>query len=110
MTASRPTQDELEKPAKGYQFQELSNKLDEFMTRTTESQSEIKQMIAAQNNTYPTRTEIALEFEKRDNKIADLQKTLKTYNRVVWAAWSAIIPIVVAIVWNVIVNNARIDR
>lgn len=106
MTASRQTQDESEKPAKVWQIQEVSNKVDSL----TESLAEVKQMIAAQNNTYPTRTELALELEKRDNRIKSLETKQNTINKVVWSAWSAIIPIIVAIAWNIVVNNARIEQ
>lgn len=97
------TVEELEKPAKVWQIAELSDKIDALVL----SQSEIKTMIAAQNTTYQTRTEIALEFEKRDNKIAELKRNLGTYNRVMWIVVSTLIPVVVMIVWQLIVNNAK---
>lgn len=105
MAESRHAQDELEKPAKGYQLLEVSNKVDSL----AESLAEVKQMIAAQNTTYMSRTEIALEFEKRDNKISELRKNLGTYNKVVWAVVSALIPVIALIIWNVVVNNARVN-
>ena len=94
--------EESEKPAKVWQMQELSNKIDAL----SQSQSEIKTMIAAQNATYPTKTELALELEKRDNKIAELKKNLAAYNKVVWLIASTLIPVVALIIWQLIVNNA----
>lgn len=106
MTSSRQTQDESEKPAKVWQVQEVSSKVDTL----TESMAEVKGMIAAQNATYMSRTEIALEFEKRDNKIISLQSRQNTASKVMWSVWSALIPIIIAIGWNVVVNNSKINH
>lgn len=105
---------EKEQPAKQWQIAEVATKIDANQAASLErhkaieqSISEVKQMIAAQNQTYPTRTELALELEKRDNRIADIKKTLTNYSKVVWIIVSTLIPIVVMIVWNIIVNNAK---
>ncbi|MGW5074082.1 hypothetical protein [Rhodococcus sp. NPDC004095] len=105
MTAPRQTQVESEKPAKVWQVQEVSNKVDTL----SEAVAEVKGMIAAQNATYMSRTEIALEFEKRDNKIISLQAKQNTASKVMWSVWSALIPIILAVIWSVIVNNAKVE-
>ena len=73
------TIEEQEKPAKVWQINDLSEKIDTLI----KAQDDIKQLIKDQSTTYPTKTELALELEKRDNKIAKLRKNLNTYNKVV---------------------------
>jgi hypothetical protein len=97
------TIEEQEKPAKVWQINDLSEKIDALI----ETQKEIKQLIRDQSNTYPTKTELALELEKRDNKITALQKNIATYNKVVWLVVSTLIPVVVIIVWQLVVNSAK---
>ena len=97
------TIEEQEKPAKVWQINDLSEKIDALI----ETQKEIKQLIRDQSNTYPTKTELALELEKRDNKITALQKNIATYNKVVWLVVSTLIPVVVIIIWQLVVNSAK---
>lgn len=96
-------QDENEKPAKVYQVNALNEKIDSVM----KSQDEMKTLILSQNQTYPTRTELALELEKRDNKIDSIKKTLANYSRVVWTLVSAFIPMLAVTVWQLLINTAR---
>ena len=98
------TIEEQEKPAKVWQINDLSDKIDALIR----SQGEIKQLIKDQSTTYPTKTELALELEKRDNKIAELRKNLNTYNKVVWLIVSTLIPVVVLIIWQLVVNSAKV--
>ena len=98
------TIEEQEKPAKVWQINDLSDKIDALIR----SQGEIKQLIKDQSTTYPTKTELALELEKRDNKIVELRKNLNTYNKVVWLIVSTLIPVVVLIVWQLVLNSARV--
>ena len=97
------TIEEQEKPAKVWQINDLSEKIDTLI----KAQDDIKQLIKDQSTTYPTKTELALELEKRDNKIAELRKNLNTYNKVVWLIVSTLIPVVVLIVWQLVVNSAK---
>lgn len=101
---SKSNVEEREKPAKVWQLDELNSKIDALVT----SQEEIKQLIKDQSSTYPTKTELALELEKRDNKILELQKTLKTYSKVIWIIVGTVVPMVVATVWQLIVNSGRL--
>lgn len=96
--------EENEKPAKVWQVNQLGEKVDALIT----SIEETKQLIKDQSSTYPTKTELALELEKRDNKILELQKTLKTYSRVIWIIVGTVVPMVVATVWQLIVNSGRL--
>ena len=95
------SQDENEKTAKVYQINSLADKIDAL----SRSQEDLKALIIAQGQTYPTRTELALELEKRDNKIADLKKTIATYSRVVWIVASAVIPTIALSLWQLIINE-----
>ena len=111
------SQTESEKTAKVYQVAELSNKLDNQMTQSLERHKaleqsilEIKQMISAQNNTYPTRTEMALELEKRDNKIETQGGTIKNFVKVLWILAGTMIPMVALAIWQLIVNNAALNK
>lgn len=97
------TIEEQEKPAKVWQINDLSEKIDTLI----KAQDDIKQLIKDQSTTYPTKTELALELEKRDNKIAELRKNLNTYNKVVWLIVSTLIPVVVLIIWQLVVNSAK---
>ena len=98
------TIEEQEKPAKVWQINDLSAKIDTLI----KAQDDIKQLIKDQSTTYPTKTELALELEKRDNKIAELRKNLNTYNKVVWLIVSTLIPVVVLITWQLVVNSAKV--
>jgi len=98
------TIEEQEKPAKVWQINDLSEKIDTLI----KAQDDIKQLIKDQSTTYPTKTELALELEKRDNKIAELRKNLNTYNKVVWLIVSTLIPVVVLITWQLVVNSAKV--
>lgn len=98
------TIEEQEKPAKVWQINDLSEKIDTLI----KAQDDIKQLIKDQSTTYPTKTELALELEKRDNKIAELRKNLNTYNKVVWLIVSTLIPVVVLIIWQLVVNSAKV--
>lgn len=98
------TIEEQEKPAKVWQINDLSAKIDTLI----KAQDDIKQLIKDQSTTYPTKTELALELEKRDNKIAELRKNLNTYNKVVWLIVSTLIPVVVLIIWQLVVNPAKV--
>ena len=98
------TIEEQEKPAKVWQINDLSEKIDTLI----KAQDDIKQLIKDQSTTYPTKTELALELEKRDNKIAELRKNLNTYNKVVWLIVSTLIPVVVLITWQLVVNAAKV--
>ena len=98
------TIEESEKPAKVWQINDLSEKIDTLI----KAQDDIKQLIKDQSTTYPTKTELALELEKRDNKIAELRKNLNTYNKVVWLIVSTLIPVVVLITWQLVVNSAKV--
>lgn len=95
------SQDENEKTAKVYQINSLADKIDAL----SRSQEDLKALIIAQGQTYPTRTELALELEKRDNKIADLKKTIATYSRVVWIVVSTVIPTIALSLWQLIINE-----
>ena len=95
------SQNENERTAKVYQINSLADKIDAL----SRSQEDLKALIIAQGQTYPTRTELALELEKRDNKIADLKKTIATYSRVVWIVVSAVIPTVALSLWQLIINE-----
>ena len=95
------SQDENEKTAKVYQINSLADKIDAL----SRSQEDLKALIIAQGQTYPTRTELALELEKRDSKIADLKKTIATYSRVVWIVVSAAIPTIALSLWQLIINE-----
>lgn len=97
------TIEEQEKPAKVWQINDLSAKFDTLI----KVQDDIKDLIKDQSVTYPTKTELALELEKRDNKIIALQKNIATYNKVVWLVVSTLIPVVVIIVWQLVVNSAK---
>lgn len=99
MTAS---QDENEKPAKVYQINALEAKIDGVQA----TQQELKTLILNQSQTYPTKTELALELEKRDNEIKSIKKSLANYNRVVWTLVSAFIPMLAVTVWQLIINSA----
>ena len=98
------TIEEQEKPAKVWQINDLSEKIDTLI----KAQDDIKQLIKDQSTTYPTKTELALELEKRDNKIAEIRKNLNTYNKVVWLIVSTLIPVVVLITWQLVVNSAKV--
>ena len=98
------TIEEQEKPAKVWQINDLSEKIDTLI----KAQDDIKQLIKDQSTTYPTKTELALELEKRDNKIAELRKNLNAYNKVVWLIVSTLIPVVVLITWQLVVNSAKV--
>ncbi len=98
------TIEEQEKPAKVWQINDLSEKIDTLI----KAQDDIKQLIKDQSTTYPTKTELALELEKRDNKTAELRKNLNTYNKVVWLIVSTLIPVVVLITWQLVVNSAKV--
>lgn len=98
------TIEEQEKPAKVWQINDLSEKIDTLI----KAQDDIKQLIKDQSTTYPTKIELALELEKRDNKIAELRKNLNTYNKVVWLIVSTLIPVVVLITWQLVVNSAKV--
>ena len=98
------TIEEQEKPAKVWQINDLSEKIDTLI----KAQDDIKKLIKDQSTTYPTKTELALELEKRDNKIAELRKNLNTYNKVVWLIVSTLIPVVVLITWQLVVNSAKV--
>ena len=98
------TIEEQEKPAKVWQINDLSEKIDTLI----KAQDDIKQLIKDQSTTYPTKTELALELEKRDNKIAELRKNLNAYNKVVWLIVSTLIPVVVLIIWQLVVNSAKV--
>ena len=98
------TIEEQEKPAKVWQINDLSAKIDTLI----KAQDDIKKLIKDQSTTYPTKTELALELEKRDNKIAELRKNLNTYNKVVWLIVSTLIPVVVLITWQLVVNAAKV--
>lgn len=95
------SQNENEKTAKVYQINSLADKIDAL----SRSQEDLKALIIAQGQTYPTRTELALELEKRDNKIADLKKTIATYSRVVWIVVSAVIPTIALSLLQLIINE-----
>ncbi|NED69195.1 hypothetical protein G3I15_50580, partial [Streptomyces sp. SID10244] len=73
------SQDENEKPAKVYQINALEAKIDVV----ARGQEELKTLILNQSQTYPTKTELALELEKRDNEIKSVKNTLSNYSRVV---------------------------
>ena len=98
------TIEESEKPAKVWQVTDLADKIDSIVT----TQKEIKQLIKDQSANFPTRIELALALEKRDNKIAELRKNLNTYNKVVWLIVSTLIPVVVLIIWQLVVNSAKV--
>ena len=95
------SQNENERTAKVYQINSLADKIDAL----SRSQEDLKALIIAQGQTYPTRTELALELEKRDNKIADLKKTIATYSRAVWIVVSAVIPTIALSLWKLIINE-----
>ena len=95
------SQNENEKTAKVYQINSLADKIDAL----SRSQEDLKALIIAQGQTYPTRTELALELEKRDNKIADLKKTIAAYSRVVWIVVSAVIPTIALSLLQLIINE-----
>lgn len=97
------TVEELEKPAKVWQINDLAEKIDSVVR----TQDEIKKLIRDQASVHPTKTELALELEKRDNNISGLRKNLNTYNKVVWLVVSTLIPVVVLIIWQLVVNSAR---
>lgn len=97
------SQDENEKPAKVYQFNALAEKIDNVVR----TQEELKTLIVNQSQTYPTRTELRLELQKRDSKIEALQKTLGNYSRVVWTLVTAFIPMLAISLWQLIVNSAK---
>ncbi|EON33736.1 hypothetical protein GTC6_05197 [Gordonia terrae C-6] len=97
------SQNENEKPAKVYQINALNDKIDAVI----KSQEETKTLILNQSQTYPTRTELALELEKRDNQIDQLKKTLGNYSRVVWILVSAFIPMLGLSLWQLIINAAK---
>ncbi|NIL77103.1 hypothetical protein [Rhodococcus sp. B10] len=107
-------QDELLQPVNGYQLQAVSEKIDNL----SKSQDELKTLIVAQSQTYPTKTELDLQLEKRDNRIQtveqdlssrikSLEKTLANYAKVVWTMGSAFVPIVALTIWQLIVNSAK---
>ena len=95
------SQDENERTAKVYQINSLADKIDAL----SRSQDDLKTLIIAQGQTYPTRTELELELEKRDNKITDLKKTIATYSRVVWIVVSAVVPTIALSLWQLIINE-----
>lgn len=102
MTA-KGTQDELLKPVNGYQLQAMSEKID----YVSKSQDELKTLILAQNQTYPTRTELDLKLEKRDNRIKSTEKTLSNYSKVVWTLVTAFVPMLALSIWQLIINAAK---
>ena len=60
MTTSSKNIEQSEVPAKVWQIEALAEKIDGL----SKSQDELKQLIIAQTNTYPTKTELALERMK----------------------------------------------
>ncbi|MBB1037410.1 hypothetical protein [Dietzia natronolimnaea] len=100
---TRSSQDESEKPAKVYQINSLVDKIDNVVR----TQEELKTLIVNQSNTYPTRTELQLELQKRDSRISAQQKTLSNYSRVVWTLVTAVIPMLAISLWQLIVNSAK---
>lgn len=100
---SKATQDESEKTAKVYQINALSDRLDIVI----QAQEDLKNLILNQNQTYPTKTELALELEKRDNRIESLEKTVGNYSRVVWTLVTAFVPMLALSIWQLIVNSAK---
>lgn len=103
MAVDKQSQDENEKPAKVWQINALSDKID----MSLRSQDELKSLILAQSQTYPTKTELDLQLEKRDNRIKSLEKTLANYGKVVWTMGSAFVPIVALTIWQLIINSAK---
>lgn len=97
------SQDENEKPAKVYQINALNDKIDAVI----KSQEETKTLILNQSQTYPTKTELALELEKRDNQIEQIKKTLANYSRIVWTLGTAFVPMVAVTVWQLFINAAK---
>lgn len=97
---SSPTKDELLQPVNGYQLQAVSEKIDGL----TASQAELKTLLLANSATYPTRTELALELEKRDARILALTRTLANYGRVVWSLVSAVVPMIAIGIWQLMIN------
>lgn len=100
---SKSTQDESEKTAKVYQINALSDRVDIVI----QAQEDLKNLILNQNQTYPTKTELALELEKRDNRIESLERTVGNYSRVVWTLVTAFVPMLALSVWQLIVNAAK---
>ena len=105
MTTSSKNIEQSEVPAKVWQIEALAEKIDGL----SKSQDELKQLIIAQTNTYPTKTELALELEKRDNRIKSLEKTMTNYARVIWTIVSAVIPTVALSIWQLIINAGRLQ-
>lgn len=91
------SQEDQEKPAKVWQIVALSEKLDS-----------LADLIKAQSGTYPTKTEVELKFEKRDNEIKNIKRTLANYTRIVWIVVSAVVPTIALSVWQLIINSARL--
>ena len=103
--ASSKNIEQSEVPAKVWQIEALAEKIDGL----SKSQDELKQLIIAQTNTYPTKTELALELEKRDNRIKSLEKTMANYAKVIWTVVSAVIPTVALSIWQLIINAGRLQ-
>jgi len=94
--AESKRQAESEAPAKVWQVDALAQKIDT-----------IEALIRSQNTTYPTRTELKLELQKRDSRIADISKTLKNYNRIVWLFGVAVVGLVANLIQTFLQNLGR---
>lgn len=93
--------EESERPAKVWQFKELSDKID----IVSSSQMELKRMILDQVAARPTGEELALELRERDHKIENLENKLASYSRFVWLIASGLVPTIVATIWQLIINK-----
>lgn len=101
MTKPKRSIQESEQPAKVWQVDELSGQLNGI----TGDISEIKGLIKGLSGVHPTKDELRLELQKRDNNIDSLQKTIAAYSRVLWIVASAFIVLVVGMVWQFITNS-----
>lgn len=92
------SQDENEKPAKVWQVNEVSAKIDTLTS-----------LVQAQTETYYTQAQVDLLILGFKNELAGVKKTLANIIRVVWIVVGTVVPIAVATVWQLVVNNARVE-
>lgn len=102
---NRKTSEEREAYVKQYDLEAIISKIDGLAVQ----QTELRQLILDQSGTYPTRTELDLKLEKRDNRIDRAERSLTTYSKVVWLVVSALVPMILLAIWQLVVNSQRLQ-
>lgn len=93
--------EEQEKPARIWQVNELTKKLDEIIL----AQDKLEALIKEQTSVYPTRTELALELKDRDSEIRYLKNKLDGYSKFIWLIATALVPTAITTIWQVLMNK-----